>query len=209
MNKVIILLTLAICAAIIFFVPPIKGLGDLAKIIFFHVPTAWVSVVAFFTSAFFAAKFLREQNYSFDKLSARAARLGFVFVLLSTVSGAIFSKLTWGAYWNWDPRQTTIFVLILIYGAYLTLRAAVSDEKIRAKVSAVYSLLSVLTVPFLVFVLPRMYFSLHPSPVLNTSGRVEMDSIVLIVLTAAVVDATLIFIQLMKRDLSYNRKEPT
>lgn len=199
MNKVIILLTLAICAAIIFFVPPIKGLGDLAKIIFFHVPTAWVSVVAFFTSAFFAAKFLREQNYSFDKLSARAARLGFVFVLLSTVSGAIFSKLTWGAYWNWDPRQTTIFVLILIYGAYLTLRAAVSDEKIRAKVSAVYSLLSVLTVPFLVFVLPRMYFSLHPSPVLNTSGRVEMDSIVLIVLTAAVVDATLIFIQLMKR----------
>ena len=209
MNRVIILLTLAICAAIIFFVPPIKGLGDLAKIIFFHVPTAWVSVVAFFTSAFFAAKFLREQNYSFDKLSARAARLGFVFVLLSTVSGAIFSKLTWGAYWNWDPRQTTIFVLILIYGAYLTLRAAVSDEKIRAKVSAVYSLLSVLTVPFLVFVLPRMYFSLHPSPVLNTSGRVEMDSIVLIVLTAAVVDATLIFIQLMKRDLSYNRKEPT
>ncbi len=209
MNRVIILLTLAICAAIIFFVPPIKGLGNLAKIIFFHVPTAWVSVVAFFTSAFFAAKFLREQNFSCDELSARAARLGFVFVLLSTVSGAIFSKLTWGAYWNWDPRQTTIFVLILIYGAYLTLRAAVSDEKIRAKVSAVYSLLSVLTVPFLVFVLPRMYFSLHPSPVLNTSGRVEMDSIVLIVLTAAVVDATLIFIQLMKRDLSYKRKEPT
>ena len=200
MNKILITLTVAIVAAVIFFVPPIKGLGDLAKIIFFHVPTAWVAVIAFFTSAFFAAKFLRTQNFSFDVLSARAARLGFVFVLLSTISGAIFSKLTWGAYWNWDPRQTTIFVLILIYGAYLTLRAAVADEKIRAKVSAVYSLLSVLTVPFLVFVVPRMYFSLHPSPVLNSSGRVEMDSIVLIVLIAAVIDATLIFVRLMRTD---------
>ena len=197
MNKILIMLTLAICAAIIFFVPPIKGLGDLAKIIFFHVPTAWVSVIAFFVSAFFAAKFLRTFNFSFDRLSERAARVGFIFVLMSTISGAIFSKLTWGAYWNWDPRQTTIFVLILIYGAYLTLRAAVTDEKVRAKVSAVYSLLSVLTVPFLVFVLPRMYFSLHPSPI-NSSG-VEMDSEVLIVLIAAVVDATLIFVRLMRR----------
>ena len=206
MNKILILLTLAIIAAIIFFVPPIKGLGDLAKIIFFHVPTAWVAVIAFFASAFFAAKFLRTFNFAFDKLSERAARLGFIFVLLSTISGAIFSKLTWGAYWNWDPRQTTIFVLILIYGAYLTLRAAVSDEKVRAKVSAVYSLLSVLTVPFLVFIIPRMYFSLHPSPVLNSAGRVEMDSIVLAVLIAAVVDATLIFIQLMRYNLQPTEK---
>ena len=202
MNKILILLTAALLAAIIFLVPPIKGLGEAAKIIFFHVPTAWVAVVAFFASAFFAAKFLRSFNFSFDRLSERAARYGFIFVLMSTVSGAIFSKLTWGAYWNWDPRQTTIFVLILIYGAYLTLRAALPDEKVRAKVSAVYSLLSVLTVPFLVFILPRMYFSLHPSPVLNSAGRVEMDSIVLIVLIAALVDATLIFIQMMRRDFS-------
>ena len=199
MNKIIILLTAALCAAIIFLVPPIKGLGDLAKIIFFHVPTAWVAVLAFFTSAFYAAKFLRTRDFSFDALSERAARLGFGFVLLSTISGAIFSKLTWGAYWNWDPRQTTIFVLILIYGAYLTLRAAIPNEKIRAKVSAVYSLLSVLTVPFLVFILPRMYFSLHPSPVLNAAGRVDMDSTVLIVLIAALVDATLIFFRLLRR----------
>ena len=197
MNKIIFLLTAGVVAAIIFFVPPIKGLGELAKIIFFHVPTAWVSVVAFFSSAFFAAKFLRTNDFKFDALSARAAKLGFVFVLLSTISGAIFSKLTWGAYWNWDPLQTTIFVLILIYGAYLTLRSAVVDEKVRAKVSAVYSLLSVLTVPFLVFVLPRMYFSLHPSPI--SSSGVDMDSEVLIVLIAAVVDATLIFVRLMRR----------
>ena len=199
MNKILIVLTAAIVAAIIFFVPPIRGLGELAKIIFFHVPTAWVAVIAFFTSAWYAAKFLRTNDFTADELSARAAKLGFVFVLLSTASGAIFSKLTWGAYWNWDPRQTTIFVLILIYGAYLTLRSAVADEKVRAKVSAVYSLLSVLTVPFLVFIVPRMFFSLHPEPVLNSSGRVQMDTVVLIVLIASVIDATLLFVQLMRR----------
>ncbi|MCR5833376.1 MAG: cytochrome c biogenesis protein [Selenomonadaceae bacterium] len=199
MNKLLIVMTLAIIGAVIFLVPPVKGMGEVAKIIFFHVPTAWVAVIAFFTGAFYAAKFLRTQDFSFDTLSARAAQIGFVFVLLSTISGAVFSKLTWGAYWNWDIRQTSIFILILIYGAYLTLRIAVNDEKIRAKVSAVYSLLSVLTVPFLVFILPRMYFSLHPAPVVNSSGKIEMDSIILIVLLAAVVDATLIFVKLLRR----------
>lgn len=196
--RAIIFLTAAIIWAVIFFVPPVKGLGELAKIIFFHIPTAWVAVIAFFTGAFYAAKFLRTQDFLFDELSARAAKLGFIFVILATISGAIFSKLTWGAFWNWDPRQTTIFVLILIYGAYLTLRAAVTNEKSRAKVSAVYSLLSVMTVPFLVFILPRMYFSLHPAPVLNSAGKLEMDAEILIVLLAAVADATLIFYRLLK-----------
>lgn len=198
MWKLIIFLTAAIICAAIFYVPPVAGLGELAKIIFFHVPTAWVAVAGFFVSAFLAAKFLRTGEMKFDLLSAKAARLGFIFVLLATASGAIFSKLTWGAYWNWDPRQTTIFVLILIYGAYLTLRAAVTDERARAKVSAVYSLLSVLTVPFLVFIVPRMYFSLHPTPVINSAGKLEMDAEILAVLLAAVVDATLIFWRLMK-----------
>lgn len=199
MLKFLIVFTAGIVAAIIFFVPPVKGLGEAAKIIFFHIPTAWTSVLAFFTGAFFSAKFLKSGNFDFDKLSFRAIKLGFIFVLLATISGAIFSKMTWGAFWNWDPRQTTIFVLILIYGAYLTLRFSVADEKIRAKVSAVYSLLSVLTVPFLVFIIPRMFFSLHPEPVLNSSGKIEMDSIILIVLILSVIDATLIFAWLMRR----------
>ena len=195
----LILFTLGIVAAVFLLVPPAEGLGNLVRIIYFHVPTAWLSVIAFFASAFYAAQFLRRHEFSSDELSARAARIGFICVLLSTVSGAIFSKLTWGAYWNWDPRQTTIFVLILIYGAYLTLRAAVSDQRVRAKVSAVYSLLSVLTVPFLVFILPRMYFSLHPSPLINSDASLDMDRTMLIVLMAAVLDATLIFFRLMRR----------
>ena len=194
----IILFTIAIIAAVFLAVPPAEGLGNLVRIIYFHVPTAWLSVIAFFTSATYAAKYLKTQNLVEDSMSARAAKIGFICVLLSTISGAIFSKLTWGAYWNWDPRQTTIFVLILIYGAYLMLRISVNEAKIRAKVSAIYSLLSVITVPFLVFILPRLYFSLHPSPILNAGG-VDMDSTMLIVLIAAVLDSTCIFIWLMRR----------
>lgn len=135
--RLIIFLTAAVVAGI-FLVPPVRGLGELAKIIFFHVPAAWVSVVGFFVSAFYAARFLR--------------------------TGEIFF-----------------------------------DERARAKVSAVYSLLSVVTVPFLVFILPRMYFSLHPSPVINSAGKLEMDAEILAVLIAAVLDATLIFYKFMKR----------
>ena len=195
---IIFLFTVAVIAAVFMIVPPAEGLGYLVRIIYFHVPTAWLSVVAFFTSAFYAAGYLKTQDLSKDELSAKAAKIGFICVMLSTISGAIFSKLTWGAYWNWDPRQTTIFVLILIYGAYLTLRMAVTEVKTRAKVSAIYSLLSVLTVPFLVFILPRMYFSLHPSPIINSSG-LDMDSTMLAVLIAAVLDSTLIFKYLMRR----------
>ena len=193
----ILLFTLAIIAAVFLIVPPAAGLGYLVRIIYFHVPTAWLAVIAFFTSAFYAAQFLKSQDLSKDKLSARAAKIGFFSVILSTISGAIFSKLTWGAYWNWDPRQTTIFILILIYGAYLTLRLAVNEEKARAKVSSVYSLMSIITVPFLVFILPRMYFSLHPS-IINSNG-IDMDSTMLVVLVVALVDSTLIFAYLMKR----------
>lgn len=193
------LLTIGIIAAVFLIVPPAAGLGYLVRIIYFHVPTAWLSVIAFFTSAAFAAIYLRRNDLSSDESSARAARIGFICVILSTISGAIFSKLTWGAYWNWDPRQTTIFVLILIYGAYLTLRAAINDPRVRARASAVYSLLSVLTVPFLVFILPRMYFSLHPSPLINSDASLDMDRTMLIVLMAAVLDATLIFYRLMRR----------
>ncbi|MBR1729065.1 MAG: cytochrome c biogenesis protein CcsA [Selenomonadaceae bacterium] len=196
---IIILLTVAIIAAVFFVVPPAEGLGFLVRIIYFHVPTAWLAVIAFFTNAFFAAKYLKRRNLSDDLMSSYAAKIGFISVILSTISGAIFSKLTWGAYWNWDPRQTTIFVLILIYGAYLTLRLSVNDIKIRAKVSAIYSLLSIMTVPFLMFILPRMYFSLHPS-IINSNG-IDMDQTMLIVLIAALFDVTLIFIYLMRKKI--------
>lgn len=190
-------LTLVIMGLVFFVVPPAEGLGYYVRLAFFHIPVAWVAVIAFLVSAWQGAKYLRSRDLQADAKSAAAAQLGFCFVILATVSGAIFSKLTWGAYWNWDPRQTTIFVLLLIYGAYLTLRAAMPAGHKRAKTAAVYALFSFLTVPFLVFIIPRLYFSLHPSPVINGTG-LAMDSIMLAVLLASLLDVTGIFYWLLQ-----------
>jgi len=191
-------LTLIIAGLVFFVVPPAEGLGDYVRIAFFHIPVAWVAVIAFLVSAVQGGRYLHSGEKLADAKSAAAAQLGFLFVILATVSGAIFSKLTWGAYWNWDPRQTTIFVLLLIYGAYLTLRGAMPAGPRRAKTAAVYALFSFLTVPFLVFILPRLYFSLHPSPVINGTG-LAMDSLMLAVLLAALLDITGIFYWLWQR----------
>lgn len=196
---VILALTAVLLYAVFFVVPPAEGLGNLVRIAFFHIPVAWVSVLAFLVSAFYAGRYLRRPELRSDAVSAQSARLGFAFVLLATLSGAVFSKLTWGAYWNWDPRQTTIFVLLLIYAAYLMLRAVILEPRRRARVAAVYALFSFLTVPFLVFIIPRFYFSLHPSPVINGSGTVQMDPVMLRVLLGSLLDMTLIYVALLLR----------
>lgn len=196
---VIAVLTLASLGAVFFIVPPAEGLGNYVRIAFFHIPTAWVAVVAFFGAAYWGARYLKTREMHYDAKSARSAILGLIFTLMATVSGAVFSKLTWGAYWNWDPRQTTIFVLLLIYAAYVTLRMTMRDERARASSSAVYALFSFIAVPFLVFILPRMFFSLHPSPVLNETGRIDMDAVMLGTLVLSLIDMTLIYIWLMKR----------
>ena len=196
---VIAVLTLASLGAVFFIVPPAEGLGNYVRIAFFHIPTAWVAVVAFFGAAYWGARDLKTPELRYDAKSARSAILGLIFTLMATVSGAVFSKLTWGAYWNWDPRQTTIFVLLLIYAAYVTLRMTMRDERARASSSAVYALFSFIAVPFLVFILPRMFFSLHPSPVLNETGRIDMDAVMLGTLVLSLIDMTLIYIWLMKR----------
>ncbi|MEG6584467.1 cytochrome c biogenesis protein [Dendrosporobacter sp. 1207_IL3150] len=201
-GLILITFTIFVVYAIFAFVPPVEGLGYLVRIAFFHIPVAWVSVLAFLVSAITAAQYLKTRNLKYDHLSAYSAKLGLIFCLLAVVSGAIFAKLTWGAYWNWDPRQTTIFILCLIYGAYLSLRPTIEDEDRRATIAAVYALMSFLTVPFLVFVIPRMYFSLHPEPVLNSAGRLDMDTVMLYVLLAAVSLCSSIYCYLLAHSVS-------
>lgn len=195
MRIVLSLWIMSVIYAVLYIVPPAEGLGNLVRIAFFHIPVAWVSVLAFLLSAGWSVQYLRTRDIQYDWKSSAAASLGLLFCLLATISGAIFAKLTWGAYWNWDPRQTSIFILLLIYGAYLVLRSSIQEEKDRAKVSAVYALLSFLTVPFLVFIIPRFYFSLHPEPVINSAGKLEMDMVMIYVLLAAVGACTALFWQ--------------
>ncbi|HTO93582.1 MAG TPA: cytochrome c biogenesis protein CcsA [Bacteroidota bacterium] len=142
--------------------PVIPGLEEKARIIFFHVPTAWLSVVAFLTSMWYAIRYLRSRDLAYDIRSSAAAGLGLMFCILATVTGAVWAKFNWGSYWNWDPRETSIFVLLLIYGAYFSLRSAVEVEEKRATLSSAYSIIAAVTVPFFIFIMPRIMPGLHP-----------------------------------------------
>jgi len=142
--------------------PLIPGLGENAKIIFFHVPTAWLTVVAFLMSTIYSIKYLRNKDLDDDARANAAAQIGMVFCLLATVTGAVWSKFAWGEFWSWDPRQTSIFALLLIYGALFALRSSVENEDKRASLSAVYSIIAFITVPFFIFIMPRIMKGLHP-----------------------------------------------
>jgi heme exporter protein C len=169
-----ILMTLAILAGFLY-APPAVGLGEVSRVIYFHVPAAWVAVLAFCLSMVNSVAYLRRRSLDLDRRSAAAAELGLVFCLIATVTGSIFAKATWGSYWNWDPRETSIFILLLIYGAYFALRTAVEDETRRAALAAVYAIIAFITVPYLVFLVPRLYLSLHPDPIINAGGKMQMD----------------------------------
>ena len=140
-----------------------ESLDDAFRIVYYHVPMAWVTVVAYFTSIFFGVRYLKTRRWQDDERALTAAGLGTVFCIMATLSGSVFAKIAWGAYWNWDPRQVSIFVLLLIYGSYFALRGAVSTDSARGTLSAVYSILAAFAVPFFVFILPRMSPSLHPN----------------------------------------------
>lgn len=163
--KLLIGVLLASVAVSMFLVlPQYEGLGNAGRIIIMHVPTAWVSVLAFAVSALFSGLYLWRGLPKYDDYALAAAENGFLFTALATVTGAIFSQVVWGIYWNWDPRQTSIFVLLLIYAAMFALRSAIDDVARRRQLSAVYSLFAFVTVPFLVFIAPRISDStLHPN----------------------------------------------
>jgi len=179
----------------------IPGLGDTARIIFFHVPAAWVSVLGFLISLYYGFKYLKNKRYDDDIKSVSAAGLGMLFCILALVTGSLWAKFTWGSFWNWDPRETSIFILLLIYGAYFALRSALGMDELRARLSAVYAILAGLTVPFFIFVMPRIIGGLHPGAEGDISGstpimQLHMPLNMLLVLSTGLIGFTFLFIWL-------------
>lgn len=175
------------------YAPPAEGLGQASRVIYFHIPVAWVAVLAFLVNMIYSIRYLRDRQALDDLRASSAAELGLLFAFLATVTGSIFARITWGSFWNWDPRETSMFILLLIYGAYFALRSAVEDKERRARLSAVYALVAFVTVPFLVFVIPRVYFSLHPEPIVSARGQLKMGARMLQVFLASLVGFTGLF----------------
>jgi len=157
-----------------------------ARIIFWHVPMAILSMVWFWVAAFYSGRYLWKGQEFDDVRASRAAEVGLLLTILATVTGAIFSKMQWAGgfntpwyvgYWQWDPQQTAIVVVILFFMAYFGLRMSVEDERLRARLSAVYALVGGVAVPFCYYVLPKLPIfdpSIHPTnEVLR--GKMSLD----------------------------------
>ncbi len=177
-----------------FLVPKPADQGQGGRIFIFHIPVAWVTVLAFLLSSVYGIRYLLKKRREDDHRAVNAAGLGVVFCLLATVSGAIFARIAWGAFWNWDPRETTIFFLLLFYAAYFGLRAAVADEERRATFSAAYNILALVVVPFLIFIAPRLVQSLHPDTIINVQGGGGMSPLFRTIFLASLAGFTALFV---------------
>lgn len=146
-----------------------------ARIIFWHVPMAWLGLIWFWVGAFHAVRYLygaRRGQPEQDRRSAVAGELGLICTVLATVTGMVFAWKQWGAPWNWDPKQVGISVLILVYLAYFGLRMSVENPELRGRLSAVYTILAAFSSPFLTYVLPNLpqVAKLHPPGQTITGG---------------------------------------
>jgi heme exporter protein C len=173
--------------------PLVPVLGETTRVLYFHIPAAWVTVLALAWSMGHSVLYLRRRRIEHDHQAAAAAEIGILFCVAATISGSLWAKAMWGSYWNWDPRETSIFFVLLVYAAYLALRSAIEQEERRARLSAVYSAIAFVSVPFLIFVVPRIYFSLHPDPIINPRGKLDMDPRIRIVFFAMLIGFTGLF----------------
>jgi heme exporter protein C len=178
---------------------PSEGfIGESSRIVFFHVPCAWTATLAFLVAAGYSAAYLARRNPRHDATAVAAVRLGLLFAVLTLVTGSIFARIMWGAYWNWDPRQTSYLILLFLYGAYLFLRQSVADPERRARMAAAYALFAVVLMPFLVFVAPRITASLHPQTIINPQGEILMDTPTRVVFFAGLLGFSLFFLWLLQ-----------
>ena len=177
-----------------FYAPLAAGfLGESSRILFFHVPMAWVSFVGFLAAGVWSIRYLRQRQPRHDRAAVAAVELSLLFGILATVTGSLWARVMWGAYWNWDPRQICIIISLTFYAGYLVLRSAVEDAETRARLAAAYAVLGLVVTPLFFFVVPRITFSLHPDSVVNARGTIDMESRMLQVLLAASLGFTALF----------------
>ncbi len=191
--------------------PPAAILGDAGRIIYFHVPVAWVSVVAFIVAGVHSVMLLVSEKGRGvrEYMAYNAAASGMFFTVITVITGSVWAKLSWGSYWNWDPRETSIVVLMLIYIAYLSLYSSLKGNPNRGSISAVYLIIAMITMPFLVFIIPRIYPSLHPDTIINQERKIHLEETMRLTLFASIVTFTLLYgyiYRLMNRITALEKK---
>ena len=183
----------------IFVTPPDVVQGESVRIMYVHVPTAWVAYLAFIVTAVASAGYLfgRRHSLGFDRVAGASAQVGVTFMALTLISGSLWGRLTWGTFWEWDPRLTTTAFLFVTYLGYLAVRGLDGTPEQRAKRSAIVALLAVFEIPLVHFSVV-LWRSLHQeASVLSPDGDIKMDDLMLFTLLVGVVGFTALFMWLV------------
>jgi heme exporter protein C len=181
----------------IFFTPADVLQGVVQKILYIHAPSAWVAFLAFGLVAITSALYLWLRDPKLDYIAASSAEVGLVFTSVVLVTGPLWAKPVWGAYWTWDARLTFTLVLWFVYVGYLILRGALDDRDMRARYSAVLGIIGAALVPF-IHLSVYMFRTMHPMPVLLKPSAPSMPPVMTITLVSSFVAFTLLYMWLLR-----------
>ncbi|WP_240644739.1 cytochrome c biogenesis protein CcsA [Cyclonatronum proteinivorum] len=156
-------LTVVIAAAFLVNIPQIAILEETARNLIFHVPMWFTMFAAFAAGMVYSIRYLWSENPGDDLKAESASAIGVVFGICGLLTGMVWARFTWGAWWTFaEPKMNLSAIALLIYVAYFILRSSFDDPQLRARLSAVYNIFAASTIPFLMYVIPRQLPSLHP-----------------------------------------------
>ena len=203
------LLLLLVAAGLGLSAPLDASQGSLVRLMFVHVPTAWLSYLAYGGTGLFGLLYLLTRQRRWDRLAMSSAEIGVLFTVATIVGGMLWAKPTWGKYWVWDARLTTTAFSLVIYGGYLLIRSLIDDPERRARVSAVVGLVGTLYVP-VNYMAVEWWRGVHQTQTLKLLGNVGFKAAPIYgwVLLVATIAFTLLYLYLLRvRGILAEREE--
>lgn len=181
-------------------------LGETIRNTYFHVPLWFGMMFLFLFAVIHSIKYLRMGDAESDLKAEAYTQTGIFYGILGLITGALWAKNTWGAYWSWDIKQNMTVVALLIYAAYFILRASFEDPEKRARVCAAYGIFAFSTLIPLIYVIPRLTDSLHPGSGGNPAfGSQDLDNTMRMVFYPAVIGFSLFGFWLSSLQFRYLR----
>jgi heme exporter protein C len=157
---------------VFFFTPLERTMGQVQKVFYFHVATAWVGMLGFMVAAIVGILYLAKNDRKYDIAGLAAVEISLVFFFIAIIMGSIWARPIWNTWWTWDPRLTTATIVELIYAAYIMLRQGIEDPDRRARFGAVYAILGFISVP-LTFISIRLLRTIHPTVIGSSDPSAE------------------------------------
>ncbi len=180
--------------------------GQVSRILYIHVPSAWLAYLAFGVTMAMSAMYLWKRTLGWDRAAHASAEIGVVFTGMAIGLGMIWAKPTWGVWWTWDARLTLTAIMFFVYLGYLALRRTTDDLHTRAKRASILGVLAVVQVPLVHFSVV-WWRSLHQPPTLVKPEGIDMDTSMLVTLLIAVVAFTALYAAMLVKRIELARLE--